>query len=110
MGKKTLDSDFFTRMPCIVRMNECYPDKLDIADDDKIVRVEHHKTAYPYYTVYYFHRIYNDDRIYKCSARFKVLPEIVKQWISKRVPFENGFRIKWEGDEENPQLTFDMGC
>lgn len=103
-------SDFFNKMPCIVRMNESYPEKLDIADDDKIVRVEHRKTAYPYYTVYYYHRIYNDDRIYKCSAQFKVLPEIVKQWISRRVPVENGFRIKWDSDEENPQLTFDMRC
>lgn len=107
-------SDFFNKMPCIVDMNIEKPDKQIIADEDRIVRVEyhkkHHNTAYPYYTVYYFHRIYNDDRIYKCSQRFMVLPEIVKQWISKRVPIENGFRIKWEGDEENPQLTFDMGC
>lgn len=97
--------DFFNKMPCIVRMNEAYPDKLDIATSDEIVRVELNKTAYPYYEVYYTHRIFDDDRIYKCSQRFKVLPKLVLDWISKCVPIENGFRIKWEDDEENRQLT-----
>lgn len=102
-------SDFFNKMPCIVDMNACH-EPPTVKDDDTIVRVEYGKTAYPYYKVYFLRRIYNDDRIYKCKATFKRLPETAQKWISRRVPWENGFLIRWEGDEENTQLRFDMRC
>ena len=88
--------DFFDKLPGIVDMGiEC--EKPVVENDDKIVRVEYgKKDSYPYFTVYYLHRIYNDDRIYKCKARFKVLPEIVRQWINERTPKENGYWIRWE--------------
>ena len=89
-------SDFFNKMPCIVDMGWYSEDK--ISEDDKIVRVELSKESYPCYTVYYYHRIHNDDRIYKCSLRFKALPKALRDWTLTRNPQENHSRIKWEGE------------
>ena len=100
--------DFFNRMPCIVDMDFAYPSKKPIDDKDKIVQVQKTKGENEY-TVYYFHKIYNDDRIYKCQVRFRVeLPEVVKEYIRKRTPKEGHFYITWEGDEENTQLQFEI--
>jgi len=88
--------DFFNKLPGIVDM-DIEREKPAIKSDDKIVRVEYaKKDSYPCFTVYYLHAIYNDDRIYKCQARFKVLPEIVRQWVNERTPKENGYWIRWE--------------
>lgn len=95
---KAID-DFFNKLPGIVDM-DMERGKPVIESDDKIVRVEYDKkSSYNFFTVYYLHRIYNDDRIYKCKARFKVLPEIVKRWINDRTPKENGYWIRWEVDQ-----------
>ena len=85
---------FFTKMTCIVRMDQSFPSPI-ITEEDRIVRVEKFKISY-IYTVYYFHRIYNDDRIYKCSARFKTLPEFVQKWMMQRDLKENGAFVRWE--------------
>lgn len=89
-------SDFFNKMPCIVDMGWYSEDK--ISDDDKIVRIELSKESFPIYTVYYFHRIYNDDLIYKCQFRCKVLPCALQRWALVRNSQENQRRIRWEGE------------
>jgi len=88
--------DFFTKMPCIVDTNRSFEGP-SIADDDTIVRVEYRKSMYPWYTVYYLHRLFGDERVYKCKAQFKCLPDAVKNWISERTPMENSYLIRWEG-------------
>ena len=93
-------SDFFNKMPCICQMNN-QMGRPAISDDDKIVRVELNKETYPYYTVYYFHRIYNDDRIYKCVLRMKTLPEFIQKWCDKREPLETKRLARWEGEERS---------
>lgn len=106
--KSTSISDFFNKMPCIVDMNTAYPSKKKIDDNDKIVRVELIKETYPYYTVYYFHRIFNDDRIYKCSLRMNALPDAIKAWCERHCPIDNKRRTMWQGDEISGQLTFNI--
>lgn len=103
--------DFFNRMPCIVDMNMAYSSiEPKINDNDKIVQVVKPRSE-RMFTVYYFHRIYNDDRIYKCKARFSVLPEPVKRYMKSRKMREssNG-GYKWDGapepDKNNKQLSF----
>ena len=105
--KKTSINDFFNKMPCICQMNN-QMGMPAFSDDDKIVRVELSKEAYPYYTVYYFHRIYNDDRIYKCALRMKTLRDVIQKWCDKRDPIETTSFIRWEGEERSNQLTFDI--
>lgn len=108
MAKETSVKDFFNKMPCIVDMNIAYPSEEKIDDNDKIVRVELNKEAYPYYTVYYFHRIYNDDRIYKCALRMKSLNEVIQKWCDERDPIETKSFTRWEGKERSYQLKFNI--
>lgn len=105
--KSTSISDFFNKMPCICQMNN-QMGRPAISDDDKIVRVELNKETYPYYTVYYFHRIYNDDRIYKCALRMKTLPEFIQKWCDERDPIETKSFTRWEGKERSYQLKFNI--
>lgn len=99
-------SDFFNKMPCICQMNN-QMGRPAFSDDDKIVRVELRKEAYPYYTVYYFHRIYNDDRIYKCALRMKTLRDSIQKWCDERDPIDTKSFTRWEGEERSNQLRFD---
>lgn len=89
--------NFFNKMPCICQMNNQMR-RPAFSDDDKIVRVELTKGAYPYYTVYYFHRIYNDDRIYKCALRMKTLRDSIQKWCDKRHPIDTKSFTRWEGE------------
>ncbi|MBP5431007.1 hypothetical protein [Ruminococcus sp.] len=99
--------DFFNRMPCIVDMNSFARGRPIINAIDRIVQVERDKCSDSHFTVYYYHRIYSDDRIYKCKARFKVLPDIVKTYISERFPKETAYCVKWNDlCEKNTQLSF----
>ena len=100
-------SDFFNKMPCICQMNN-QMERPAFSDDDKIVRVELRKEAYPYYTVYYFHRIYNDDRIYKCALRMKTLCDSIQKWCDERDPIDTKSFTRWEGEERSNQLRFDV--
>ena len=100
--------DFFNKMPCIVDM-AVMKGPHTITEEDTIVCVElDKKDTYPYYTVYYLHRIYNDDRIYKCALRMRTLPDLVRAWCNRRFPSDNTMRTRWEGEEETKQLRFNM--
>lgn len=101
--------DFFNKMPCIVDMDMMHG-KPQVNENDRIVQVvkKKHDSSF---TVYYFHRIYNDDGIYKCKARFTVLPEPVKQYMKSRKMRESSDGgYKWDGapepDKNNKQLSF----
>ena len=102
--------DFFSKCPPgIVKMDwERIEPK--IVDEDRIVQVVKPKKE-SRFTVYYFHRIYNDDRIYKCKATFSVLPESVKRYMRSRAMRESADgSYKWDGapapEKNDKQLTF----
>lgn len=107
MAKETSVKDFFNKMPCICQMNN-QMGRPAFSADDKIVRVELNKETYPYYTVYYFHRIYDDDRIYKCALRMKSLNEVIQKWCDERDPIETKSFTRWEGKERSYQLKFNI--
>ena len=89
--------DFFNKMPCIVNMSSFSgTDEEKLLETDEIVRIERRKEMLPYYEVYYLHRIYNDDRIYKCSLRLKHLPDWLRCWMEKRDPKETQLSQYWD--------------
>ena len=87
--------DFFSKGPCIVDM-DYYPSEGSLLETDEIVRIERRKESYPYYQIYYLHRLYADDRIYKCKLRLKQLPEWLKSWMEKREPKETQLSQYWD--------------
>lgn len=90
-------SDFFNKMPCIVDVSTSGGRK-EITEQDELVRVQYGKTSYPYYTVYYLARLFDDDRVYKCSQTFSPnrLPKIVQKWMEQREQKEAPANIRWE--------------
>ena len=98
--------DFFNKMPCIVNLDSEVKEKQVIDENDRIVKVVKPKRE-SCFTVYYFHRIYNDDRIYKCKLRFIKLPEVVKRYMKSRKMREYSEGYKWDGPEvTSTQLSF----
>lgn len=90
--------DFLNKMPCIVDMNSFSgSDEEKLLETDEIIRVEFQKRdTYPCYKIFYLHRIYNDDRVYKCMLRLKKLPEWLRSWINERETKETPLHQYWD--------------
>lgn len=87
--------DFFDKVPPGIVDMGCMKGEPIVAPEDRIVQVVLEKGTHPVYSVYYYHRIYNDDRVYKCHARFRRLPDTVKRFMSEHVENVTPFGTKW---------------
>lgn len=98
--------DFFDKVPPGIVDMGCMKGEPIVAPEDRIVQVEfnYKKDTHPVYSVYYYHRIYNDDRVYKCHARFRRLPDIVRRFMSEHVKEVTPFGIKWSIAEKKAPL------